>query len=104
MTRVSPARRSKRRRLIRPRTMIGVRVDAGDMPDRDEDPASGLHLDHDAEDLRRLVAAAQRDDDIANPADLVGVGVEHGQTSQPCQEDPHSRPGGHDREITAGTR
>ena len=65
----------------------GVRVDRGDPADRHEDPPAALDLGDEAEHLRRVGAEAQRDDDVADPADLVAVGVEDGQAGQPGDED-----------------
>ena len=52
-------------------------------------------LVHDSQHSRRLRACAQDDDDVTDPADLVGVRVEHGDAGETGKEHPCRRPGRH---------
>ena len=100
-TSVSPARCSKRLRLSVPDgEHHRARVDGGDPAHRHEDPAAGDHLDDQAQDPRRGGADAQRDDDVADLADAVAVGVEDRQPGEPGDVRPARR--GHGREATVG--
>ena len=90
-TRVSVGRCSKRRRLTRPVVMtcpasIAVTRVIGTKIRR-----RGLDLDDEPEHARRLGADAQGHDDVADPPDLVAVGVEDGDPGQARDEDPSSR-------------
>ena len=70
ITRVSPGRCSKRRRLTRPvRDHDLAGVDRGDAGHRQEDPPA-LHLHDQAEDPRRLVVMAQHHHEVAHLAQL----------------------------------
>ena len=44
---------------------------------------------------------AQHHDDVADPADLVTVGVEHGDAGEPGEEHPRRAAAQHAREVTA---
>ena len=66
-------------------------VDRGDPAHRHEDPAARDHLDDQAQHPRRGGADAQRDDDVADLADPVAVGVEDGQPGEPGDVRPGHR-------------
>ena len=62
-------------------------VDVGDPGHRHEDPAPAEHLDDQAEHARPAPAGAERDHDVADPADLVAERVEDAQAGQAADED-----------------
>ena len=74
-------------------------VDRGHPAHRHEDPAAGDDLDDQAQHARRGGADPQRDDDVADLADPVAVGVEDGQAGEPGDVRP-----GHRRHECRGYR
>ena len=88
-TSVSFERRSKRFMLTVPRgehDLVGL--DAGDAAHRHEDPVPLLQLDDQPENARRLPVDAQRGHCVADPAELVAVGIEDADAGEPGEEDP----------------
>jgi hypothetical protein len=66
----------------------GLGVHGGHPADRQEDPPAQRHLGHQTDHLWRAAAGAQADDRVANPADPIAVGVEHGQRGEPREVNP----------------
>ena len=72
-------------------------VDRGDAGDRQEDPAAAGHLRDHADHPRRAIGPHDHDD-VAHPADLVAVRVEHGGPGQAGDEHPR-QPSTHGRRV-----
>ncbi len=63
-------------------------LDARHPGHRQEDPPAADHLDHQPQDAGRASADPQHRHQVADPADLVAVGVEDGHPGQVRDEDP----------------
>ena len=100
MTRTSPPRCSKRRRLMSPVVMICPPPMRRDAPDRDEHAALAGDLDDEADHARRVVLAVH-DEDVAHLADPIARGVEDGAPGESGDEDSR---GAHATNLAPGGR
>ena len=72
-----------------PSTTAPASID-GHPADRQEDPAPERQLGDQPEDPRGAGAGRNIGDDVADPADLVAVGVEDGEAGEPRDVDPRA--------------